>query len=376
MAGIYVHIPFCKSKCRYCDFCSFPDKLYLAESYMTCVYREMAMRSPQLKGYKFDTLYIGGGTPSVIDESYIAMLVVAAKKYYNLSGGAEITIEMNPGTVTADKIGLYKKCGINRFSVGLQSANDRLLEDLGRCHDLEQFKECARLLKGENFSVDIMIGLKGQTMTDVKDAVEVAAQSGASHVSMYALTPEDGTPVYTDYLNGELPDSDEVADMYAFGVEELKRHGFNRYEVSNFCRAGKESRHNLNYWRRGEYIGFGVAASSHINDVRFTNTFNLDEYTKCIISSHLPVVDSEKVDERGRKDETIMLALRTVAGLNVKEFNRAFSADFLRDFAPQIGKNKNYLTLEGDFVKIKPEYLFVQNTIICDFLFEAPPRSS
>ena len=131
MAGIYVHIPFCKQKCRYCDFASFPDKIGLAESYMACVYREMAMREPQLKDYKFDTLYIGGGTPSVIDESYIAMLVAAAKKHYNLDKNAEITIEMNPGTVSASKIDMYKKAGINRFSVGLQSANDEILRDLG-----------------------------------------------------------------------------------------------------------------------------------------------------------------------------------------------------------------------------------------------------
>ena len=370
MAGIYVHIPFCKSKCRYCDFCSFPDKLYLAESYMTCVYREMAMRSEELKNYSFDTLYIGGGTPSVIDENYIAMLVVAAKKYYNLAKDAEITIEMNPGTVTARKIEMYKKCGINRFSVGLQSANDALLDDLGRCHNLAQFQECARLLKGENFSVDIMIGLKGQTTADIEEAICVAAQSGASHISMYALTPEDGTPIYTDYLNGELPDSDEVADMYAFGVEELKKLSFNRYEVSNFSKKGRESRHNLNYWNRGEYIGFGVAASSHIGNVRFTNTYSLDEYTKCIISSHLPVIDREEVDEQGRKDETIMLALRTEAGLDIEKYDKTFSADFLKDFAPQIEKNKNYFSVQGKTIKIKPEYLFVQNSVICDFLSE------
>ncbi|MDE7087604.1 MAG: radical SAM protein, partial [Clostridia bacterium] len=204
MSGIYVHIPFCKQKCRYCDFTSFPDKINLAESYMTCLYHEMAMRGEELKDYTFDTLYIGGGTPSVVDESYIAMLVAAAKKYFKLAQNAEITIEMNPGTVSASKIALYKKCGINRFSVGLQTAVDSQLEDLGRCHNLNEFLSCAKLLKGENFSVDIMIGLKGQTLADIEKSIEVAANSGASHISMYALTPEDGTPIYTDYLNGEL----------------------------------------------------------------------------------------------------------------------------------------------------------------------------
>ncbi len=370
MAGIYVHIPFCKQKCRYCDFASFPDKIGLAESYMACVYREMAMREPQLKDYKFDTLYIGGGTPSVIDESYIAMLVAAAKKHYNLDKNAEITIEMNPGTVSASKIDMYKKAGINRFSVGLQSANDEILRDLGRVHTLNQFITCAKLLKGENFSVDIMIGLKGQSLQDISQAIEVSALYGASHVSMYALTPEDGTPVYTDYLNGELPDSDEVAEQYVFGVKKLKELGYERYEVSNFCKKGKESRHNLNYWRRGEYIGFGVSASSHIKNVRFTNTFDLDEYFKCIISNHFAVVDSEEISPEGRRDEYVMLALRTVAGVDTEEYEKLFKVPFDREYAAAIEKNKDYLNVTPSRVSIKDDYLFVQNNIIIDFLEE------
>lgn len=368
MAGIYVHVPFCKQKCRYCDFLSFPDKTGFAESYMTCLYHEMAMRGQQLKDRTFQTLYIGGGTPSVIDESYIAMLVAAAKKYFNLDKNAEITIEMNPGTVSAGKIELYKKCGINRFSVGLQSANDLILRDLGRCHDLKQFLACARLLKGENFSVDVMIGLKGQTLADIEKTIKIAAESGASHISMYALTPEDGTPIYTDYLNGELPDGDEVAKMYGFGVDKLKELGFKRYEVSNFCKKGKESRHNLNYWRRGEYIGLGVSASSCIDNERFTNTYDLDEYYKCVITNRFPVIDSEKIDEAGQRDETVMLALRTSAGLNVAEFNARFNCDFMTDYADALSKNSAYLSVDGGFLRIKDEYLFVQNTIICDFL--------
>ncbi len=367
MAGIYVHIPFCKAKCRYCDFLSFPDKVGFAESYMACVYREMAMRKPEFKDYTFESLYIGGGTPSVIDENYIAMLVAAARKNFNLEKDAEITIEMNPGTVSATKIETYKKCGINRFSVGLQTAIDSQLEDLGRVHNLNQFVQCARLLKGENFSVDAMIGLKGQTTEDIRKTLETAAAFGASHISMYALTPEDGTPIYTDYLNGELPDGDEVAAQYAFGVETLKRLGFARYEVSNFCKKGKESRHNLNYWRRGEYIGFGVSASSHIDDTRFTNTYDLDEYFKCILSNRFPVIDSEKIDLQGKKEEFIMLALRTAEGLSLEKYSSLFGADFTAEYAAAIAKNAEYTQTNDGFYKIKDEYLFVQNTIITDF---------
>lgn len=368
MAGIYVHIPFCKSKCSYCDFTSFPDKLCYAESYMACVYREMSFRRKELKDYTFDTLYIGGGTPSVIDESYIGMLIASARKNFNLSKNAEITIEINPGTVTSEKVEFYKKCGVNRYSVGLQSAIDSQLEDIGRIHTAADFLECARFLKGENFNADVMIGLKGQTAADVVYTIDFAVNAGASHISMYALTPEDGTPIYTDYLNGELPDNDEVAALYDAGYKRLKELGFCRYEVSNFCRRGKESRHNLNYWRRGEYIGFGVSASSCLKNVRFTNTFDLDEYFKCIFTEHLPVINSEEIDEEGQKFEYIMLALRTAAGLDAFEYKKLFKSDFFEEHKSALKKVARYLDVDGDSVKIKDEYLFVQNSIIIEFL--------
>ena len=368
MAGIYVHIPFCKSKCRYCDFASFPDKLCFAESYMACVYREMAMRKVELKGYDFDTLYIGGGTPSVIDENYIAMLVAAARKNFNLKENAEITIEMNPGTVSAKKIETYLKCGINRFSVGLQTAVDSQLAELGRIHNLKEFLLCTKLLKDRNFSVDVMIGLKDQTVADIEKTIETAAYSGAKHISMYALSPEDGTPIYTDYLNGELPDGDEVAGMYEAGVEKLKVLGFDRYEVSNFCKKGFESSHNLNYWRRGDYIGFGVAASSCINNVRFTNTFDLDEYFKCILSGHLAVKDREEIDKTGQEEEFIMLALRTSRGLDLKEFEKLFNENFLDKYAIALQKVTGYIEVNDGFLKIKDRFLFIQNSIMVEFL--------
>lgn len=367
MAGIYIHIPFCKSKCSYCDFASFPDKLGFAESYMACVFREMAKRKEELKNFKFDTLYIGGGTPSVIDESYIAMLLASARKNFNLAKNAEITIEMNPGTVSAGKIATYKKCGINRFSVGLQTAVDSQLEDLGRIHNLKEFEACARLLKGENFSVDVMIGLKNQTIADIEKTISIATESGASHISMYALTPEDGTPIYTDYLNGELPDGDTVAEMYEAGVKKLTGLGFDRYEVSNFAKKGKESRHNLNYWRRGEYIGFGVSASSCINNVRFTNTFDLDEYFKCILSDNFAVINSEKIDITGQKEEYIMLALRTARGIDLAEYEELFKTSFEEEYAQTLKKLSSFFEKKGGFIFIKPEHLYIQNSLIINF---------
>lgn len=368
MAGIYIHIPFCKSKCRYCDFTSYPSKLAFADAYMACVYKEMKLRAKDLSDKSFDTVYIGGGTPSVIDGKYIAGCMNQIRKLYKLSANAEITVEINPGTLTNEKAEAYKRAGINRFSIGLQSSSDVLLEEIGRAHNAAQYLEACEMLGDANKSADIMIGLKGQTVSDVLGSIDFALRGGVRHVSVYALTPEDGTPVYSDYLNGELPDGDEVAAMYDAARGCLKERGFARYEVSNFAVPGFESRHNLNYWRRGEYIGFGVSASSFMGGRRFTNTPDLDEYIKCILTDFYPVVDNEKIEGEDAKFEYVMLALRTEKGLSAEDYSAVFGSDFFKDFSKPLERQKNYLAFENGYVRIREEYLYVQNTVIIDFL--------
>ena len=372
MAGIYVHIPFCRQKCTYCDFTSFPNRLAFAEAYMACLYKELEMRGKELEKAKkdvvFDTVYFGGGTPSVIDPKLIYGAMNQIKQHFALSKDPEITIEMNPGTVSEQKIETYLKAGIDRFSIGLQTAIDAQLENLGRIHHVRDYLYCTSLLKGQNFSADVMLGLKGQTKEDVEKTIKIAAASGASHISMYALTPEDGTPIYTDYLNGELPSPDEVASLYDFGRELLKTEGFSRYEVSNFAKKGKESRHNLNYWRRGEYLGFGVSASSFFFGRRFTNTFDLDEYMKCVISGFYPVIESEEVAEQDAKFEMLMLALRTSEGISSRKYREVFQSDWKEDFKEAYQKTKKYLHDEGDRTSIKDEFLYVQNQILTEYM--------
>ncbi len=368
MAGIYIHIPFCRHKCTYCDFTSFPNRLNFAEAYMACVYKEAAERGKLCEKATFDTVYIGGGTPSVIDPKYILGLVRQLRKCFHITPDAEITIEMNPGTVDAEKLAVYEKAGINRYSVGLQTANDRQLADLGRIHTAADFVACAKLLKGKNFSADVMLGLKGQTEEDVRATIELIDRNGATHVSMYALTPEVGTPIYTDYLNGELPDGDEVAALYDFGRALLKEKGFLRYEVSNFCKPGYGSRHNMNYWRRGEYIGLGVSASSFWGGERYTDTFDLDEYMKCILSGYFPVIEREKVEGADAKFEFVMLALRTVFGISSVAYRRAFGSDWKEDFKDAYERTKMYFDESEDTTKIKDEYLYVQNRILTEYM--------
>lgn len=374
MAGIYIHIPFCRQKCSYCDFVSFPDKIGYAEAYMACVYKELKMRGEELKGRVFDTVYFGGGTPSYIPPKLILGAMNRIRECFTLSEIPEITLELNPGTIGEEKVKIYEKAGINRFSIGLQTAIDEQLEDLGRIHTARDYVYATKLLKGKNFSTDIMLGLKNQTKEDVRKTVELASACGSSHISMYALTVEDGTPIYTDYLNGELPDSDEVAELYDYGRALLAERGYKRYEISNFCKEGFESRHNMNYWQRGEYIGVGLAASSFMNGKRFTNTFNLDDYMKCVISGFFPAVDCEEVSETDAKFEKVMLALRTSKGLSLSDYKKEFSSDLEEDFPSALAKTRKYLDEEGDIIRIKDEYLYVQNQILMPFMEEPRAR--
>lgn len=367
MAGIYIHIPFCRQKCTYCDFTSFPDRLGYAEAYMACVYKEMELRKEELKDVEFDTVYFGGGTPSVIDPKYILGAMNQIRKCFRLKKGAEVTIEMNPGTVDEKKIEIYRKAGINRYSVGLQTAIDSQLADLNRIHTARHFAHTATLLKGENFNADVMIGLKDQTFEDIRKTIDFAVLGGASHISLYALTAEDGTPIYTDYLNGLLPDEDTVADFYERSRAYLEEKGFARYEISNFCKPGRESRHNLNYWRRGEYVGFGVSACSFMRERRLTNTLDLDEYMKCVLSGFLPVVDAEDIDEKTARFEYIMLHLRTREGLSLSDFSDRYG-DFFERYAKAYEKTKAFLCVEGDTLRVKDEYLYVQNSVVVEYM--------
>ena len=368
MSGIYIHIPFCKSKCTYCDFASFPKEIGKTESYFACLYREIEGRSKQYPDFKVDTIYIGGGTPSVVPSKFIAGAIRQVKKCFKVSPNAEITIELNPGTVDKEKIAEYKSVGINRFSIGLQTGYDDQLKRLNRIHTAKDFLLACNMLKSENISADIMMGLHDQTKEQVEKTIDLAIAGGARHLSVYALTVEVGTPIYTDYLNGELLSDDEVADIYEDVVQYLKDKGFKRYEVSNFALDGFESRHNLNYWKRGEYIGVGVSASSFMKGRRFTNTFSIDEYMNAVIYNKSPEISSDEITGDDAEFEFIMLGLRTADGISVKEFNQTFNVDFDKKYNEALNKKREFLERNGDNLRIKDQYLYVQNDIILQFM--------
>ncbi len=369
MAGIYIHVPFCKSKCTYCDFASYPHEIGKCELYFSCLYKEMRAKLSSMKEKTFNSVYFGGGTPSFVEPKFIYGAMKLIFTECKVSKNAEITLEVNPGTIDEKKVKVFKNAGINRFSVGLQSANDKTLESINRIHDKQDFIKCMYLLKDFNTSVDVMIGLPNETFADVKNTIDlVTSFKNVKHVSLYTLKAEEGTPMFTKYLNGELLSDDEMAEIYEKCVVYLKEKGFFRYEVSNFCQDDYYSRHNNNYWKRGEYIGFGVSASSFINERRFTNTESIDNYCKCILSNKVAEIYSEEIQGFERNKEYVMLALRTASGVNLNDYYKEFNSDFLIDFELAIKNNLNYLDANQQRVKIKDEYLFVQNSILVDFI--------
>ena len=328
----------------------------------------MVISAVSFKDKEFDTVYFGGGTPSVVDAKFISGALKQIRKFFSLKENAEITIEVNPGTIDKEKVKAYKNAGINRYSIGLQTGYDDQLKRLNRIHTAKDFLLCCNLLKGENLSADILIGLANQTAEQVLKSIDLAIAGGVKHISTYALTPEVGTPIYTDYLNGELLSDDEVAEIYEEVRKYLKDKGYNRYEVSNFAIPGFESKHNLNYWKRGEYVGLGVSASSFMDGRRWTNSFKIDEYVNAIIYNKTPEISSDLIEGEDAEFEYIMLGLRTAEGIDANEFEKLFNKDFYEHYQLPLTKKSQFLDINKSKIKIKDEYLFVMNDIIMAFM--------
>lgn len=329
--GIYIHIPFCKSKCLYCDFNSFAQKDDCIDRYIKSVKREIERYAQENKNVLVKTIYIGGGTPSYIKEKYIKELIETIKKNFEIFSNAEITIEVNPGTVNRRKLECYYKAGINRLSIGLQSANDKLLKLIGRVHDFEDFLETVKLANTvgfTNINADCMIGLPNQTIYDVEETINTLINLRLTHVSVYSLIVEPGTPLEKKIDSGELklPDEEIERYMYWFAKRKLEENGYLHYEISNFARPMFRSRHNMDCWNQKEYKGFGVSASSYENRVRYTNISNIEQYIKNIEEEKFEenYIVEEKQDREVMMKEYMLLGLRKITGVSISEFRKKF----------------------------------------------------
>lgn len=331
--GIYIHIPFCKQKCFYCDFCSFANKNEMQEKYVETVINEIKNITHKEK-YTVTTIYLGGGTPSILNPEYIKNILQEIKSSFKILDDAEITIEINPGTVNEEKLKRYKEYGINRLSIGLQSANDKILKNIGRIHDYKQFEETfffARKCGFKNINVDLMIGLPTQAIEDVKQTLEKIIQKNPEHISVYSLIIEEGTTV-EKLINEnklQLPDEETERIMYWTVVNELKENGYNQYEISNFSKKTYESKHNTNCWKQKQYIGLGTSAHSYLNKKRYSNTNNIEEYIKNIQESNISknITIHEEQTEESTMNEYMLLGLRMIQGININEFKQKFKTD-------------------------------------------------
>ncbi len=331
--GIYIHIPFCKQKCFYCDFCSFANKNEMQEKYVETVINEIKNITHKEK-YTVTTIYLGGGTPSILNPEYIKNILQEIKSSFKILDDAEITIEINPGTVNEEKLKRYKEYGINRLSIGLQSANDKILKNIGRIHDYKQFEETfffARKCGFKNINVDLMIGLPTQAIEDVKQTLEKIIQKNPEHISVYSLIIEEGTTI-EKLINEnklQLPDEETERIMYWTVVNELKENGYNQYEISNFSKKTYESKHNTNCWKQKQYIGLGTSAHSYLNKKRYSNTNNIEEYIKNIQESNISknITIHEEQTEESTMNEYMLLGLRMIQGININEFKQKFKTD-------------------------------------------------
>ena len=335
MPGIYIHIPYCIKKCAYCDFVSFPDDGSIGE-YCDALIREIALTAnARLCDLSFDTVYIGGGTPSLLSGAQMQSVLDALRAHFTILPGAEISMESNPGTTSAKNLEAYRAAGVNRLSVGLQSSCDELLKVIGRIHKYRQFAdtvEMARAVGFSNINVDVMHGLPGQTQAQYLETLKAVSSLGVEHISSYSLILNEDTPLFVRVKKGEvgLPDADFVADMQDAGMDYLESHGYARYEISNFCKPGFECRHNLNYWANGEYLGLGVAAHSAIRMHEWTRYANVEtrkEYFGLIARNRRPVHEIIRLYPADEMFETVMLGLRQVAGVRRSAFAARFGVD-------------------------------------------------
>ena len=359
--ALYIHIPFCVSKCKYCDFLSFPN-MECRQEYIDSLVRE-------IKAFETDnvvkSVFIGGGTPSVIESSLIGQIFTALEKF-TFDKNCEITIEANPGTLTEEKLKDYKSFGINRISIGLQAWQNHHLKKLGRIHTVEEFLHSytmARKAGFDNINVDLMFDLPDQTFEEWKESLENVCALEPQHISAYSLIIEEGTPFYDMDLN--LPNEIQDREMYHFAQDFLKEKGFHQYEISNFAKEEKESVHNNVYWIRGDYKGFGLGASSLVNNHRLKNTENMNDY---IAGTY--VVEDEELTKEDTYSEFMFLGLRRNEGINVKSFKKLYGDDIYDIYGEAINTHISDGLLEkcGDNIRLTRKGLDLANTVFVDFV--------
>lgn len=379
--GLYVHIPFCVKKCSYCDFLSAPATDLVKEQYVEVLCKEIRGYRAVVADYELKTIYFGGGTPSVLNSVQLEKVLSAIRDTFFVDEKtAEITMEVNPGTVTKERIFAYHDLGINRLSIGVQSAHDAELELLGRIHTFAQAKQCytwAREAGFRNISLDVISALPKQTLDDYKETLEELIALNPEHISSYSLIIEEGTPFYEWYSEGKelestLPDEDTDREMYAYTKTRLREAGYERYEISNYAKPGFESRHNSSYWTGIPYIGAGLGASSLFTNARYHNESDLQTYMAAVSAGEDIRRDIERMVAAEQMEEFMMLGLRMMQGVSREEFQKRFGCAMETVYGQALKKleRNGLITLSGDQVALTETGIDVSNQVFMEFIPE------
>ena len=371
--SLYIHIPFCRSKCDYCDFYSLAGKEDRMDEYQKALIKHLRETAPYVKGHPVECIYFGGGTPSYYGEKRLRELLGVIRRKYSVCHDAEITVEANPDSVDRRKLGWLRFAGFNRLSLGVQSACDSELAAIHRPHTFEQAKAAilaARGAKFKNISVDLIYGLPGQTMESWQRTVEQVLTLAPEHLSCYGRKVEEGTPLAARVARGEvLPDDDQQADMYLWAVERLAEAGYRQYEISNFAKPGFQSRHNLRYWMMKPYLGFGPGAHSDFGGKRYSMVRDVDTYIQQVLRGGTVVDHAEVIPQRERGSEYLMLYLRTTRGIEEWEYRRNYFMNFdtleskLAEF-----EHQGWATRVGTRWRLTPEGFLISNRLIVELL--------
>lgn len=371
--ALYIHIPFCKRKCKYCSFVSFDDRVKDIPAYIDALKTELRLRSVD---NTIETVYFGGGTPSLLSAEQLSGILNTVNKYFRIVYDAEISIEANPGTVDLQYLSDIKQAGINRLSLGIQSFNDDELMMLGRVHSSKEAKDAVSdAVKAgfDNVNIDLIYGLPGQTVDDWNVSLHEALELHPEHLSLYALTLESQEPLFKEIEAGKLPEisTDIAASQYELAEELLEKKGYRHYEISNWARSGRECRHNLVYWQGGSYIGAGVAAHSYIEKRRTANTGDLDKYISALSQNTLP---SQEIDEIINPDleiaESIILGMRLFDGIKLNDFQKRFGINIMKQYGRQIEELLNFGLIEKkrNSIRLTPQGRLLGNEVFWRFL--------
>ena len=373
--ALYIHIPFCEKKCYYCDFASYSNKFDLVDKYFDYLFREISIYKEKTKGLKLKTIFIGGGTPSSVNEKYIDNLMKHIKENFDTDELIEVTIESNPNSLNKEKLMKYRSCGINRLSIGLQSFNNDLLKKIGRIHSCNDFinsYNLAREVGFENINIDIMFNLPTQTLYDVENSLNEAIKLRPEHISFYSLKLEEGTKFYEKYNDSEeeLPNDELEREMYYKGIKLLYENGYYQYEISNFSKVKSECQHNLFYWELKPYLGIGIGAHSNMNKKRWGNYKKINDYFDSLDEGILPIEEEETIDETTEMAEYIILGLRLNKGIDKRNFINIFNKNIYDVYGKELKKflNSGLLIEDEHYIKLTDKGRDLSNIIFMELL--------